>query len=147
MLILQVPIYIVAQLLGSVLASGSLYLIFDVKDEAFFGTIPVGTNVQSFVLEIIISFLLMFVISGVATDNRSVSQQPTLILFSLIFKKKIIHILLMFPWQIGELAGIAIGMTILLNVLVAGYPNSYVYVVQLIKLLSESKEIFLTKFS
>ncbi|KAL9456893.1 hypothetical protein AB3S75_006013 [Citrus x aurantiifolia] len=88
----QVPIYIVAQLLGSVLASGSLYLIFDVKDEAFFGTIPVGTNVQSFVLEIIISFLLMFVISGVATDNRS----------------------------IGELAGIAIGMTILLNVLVAG---------------------------
>ncbi|KAK9223090.1 hypothetical protein WN944_011532 [Citrus x changshan-huyou] len=87
-----VPIYIVAQLLGSVLASGSLYLIFDVKDEAFFGTIPVGTNVQSFVLEIIISFLLMFVISGVATDNRS----------------------------IGELAGIAIGMTILLNVLVAG---------------------------
>lgn len=147
MLILQVPIYIVAQLLGSVLASGSLYLIFDVKDEAFFGTIPVGTNVQSFVLEIIISFLLMFVISGVATDNRSVSQQSTLILFSLILKKKIIHILLMFPWQIGELAGIAIGMTILLNVLVAGYPNSYVYVVQLIKLLSESKEIFLTKFS
>lgn len=53
----------------------------------------------------------------------------------------------MFPWQIGELAGIAIGMTILLNVLVAGYPNSYVYVVQLIKLLSESKDIFLTKFS
>lgn len=88
MLILQVPIYIVAQLLGSVLASGSLYLIFDVKDKAFFGTIPVGTNVQSFVLEIIISFLLMFVISGVATDNRSVSQQSTLILFSLIFKKK-----------------------------------------------------------
>lgn len=88
MLILQVPIYIVAQLLGSVLASGSLYLIFDVKDEAFFGTIPVGTNVQSFVLEIIISFLLMFVISGVATDNRSVSQQSTLIIFSLIFKKK-----------------------------------------------------------
>lgn len=91
MLILQVPIYIVAQLLGSVLASGSLYLIFDVKDEAFFGTIPVGTNVQSFVLEIIISFLLMFVISGVATDNRSVSQQSTLILFSLIFKKKKNH--------------------------------------------------------
>lgn len=88
----QVPIYVVAQLLGSVLASGSLYLIFDVKDEAFFGTIPVGSNVQSLVLEIIISFLLMFVISGVATDNRS----------------------------IGELAGIAIGMTILLNVFVAG---------------------------
>ncbi|XP_027152441.1 probable aquaporin NIP-type [Coffea eugenioides] len=88
----QVPLYIVAQLLGAILASGTLCLIFDVKAQAFFGTVPTGSNVQSLVLEFVISFLLMFVISGVATDNRS----------------------------IGELAGIAIGMTILINVLVAG---------------------------
>ncbi|CAN4121691.1 unnamed protein product [Withania somnifera] len=62
------------------------------KKRGIFGTEPVGSNVQSLILEFIISYLLMFVISGVATDNRSV----------------------------GELAGIAIGMTILLNVLVAG---------------------------
>ncbi|KAL3501872.1 hypothetical protein ACH5RR_036321 [Cinchona calisaya] len=91
-LIVMVPLYIVAQLIGAILASGTLYLLFDVKAQAFFGTTPTGSNVQSLVLEFVISFLLMFVISGVATDNRS----------------------------IGELAGIAIGMTILINVLVAG---------------------------
>ncbi|EAZ22341.1 hypothetical protein OsJ_05995 [Oryza sativa Japonica Group] len=47
---------------------------------------------QSLVLEFIITFYLMFVISGVATDNRA----------------------------IGELAGLAVGATILLNVLIAG---------------------------
>ncbi|KAF9673986.1 hypothetical protein SADUNF_Sadunf10G0080800 [Salix dunnii] len=88
----QVPLYMVAQLLGSLLASGTLSLLFNVTEEAYFGTIPVGPDIRSFVTEIIISFLLMFVISGVATDNRA----------------------------IGELAGIAVGMTIMLNVFVAG---------------------------
>ncbi|KAJ0430823.1 putative major intrinsic protein [Helianthus annuus] len=88
-----VPSYISAQLLGSILASGTLCLLFDVEQKHFFGTLPTGSNVRSLVLEIIISFLLMFVISGVATDNRAT----------------------------GELAGIAIGMTILMNVLLAGY--------------------------
>jgi aquaporin NIP len=63
----------VAQLLGSLLASGTLSLLFSVTGEAYFGTIPVGPDIRSFVTEIIISFLLMFVISGVATDNRAVS--------------------------------------------------------------------------
>ncbi|KAK2999749.1 hypothetical protein RJ639_023393 [Escallonia herrerae] len=88
----QVPLYIMAQLMGSILASGTLSLMFDVTPQAYYGTVPVGSNVQSLVIEIIISFLLMFVISGVATDNRA----------------------------IGELAGIAVGMTIMLNVFVAG---------------------------
>ncbi|XP_011038657.1 PREDICTED: probable aquaporin NIP-type [Populus euphratica] len=88
----QVPLYIMAQLLGSLIASGTLSLLFSVTSEAYFGTMPVGSDIRSFVTEIIISFLLMFVISGVATDNRA----------------------------IGELAGIAVGMTIMLNVFVAG---------------------------
>ncbi|PWA72423.1 major intrinsic protein, Aquaporin-like protein [Artemisia annua] len=88
----QVPSYIAGQLLGSLLASATVYMLFDVEQKYFFGTVPNGSNVRSLVLEIIISFLLMFVISGVATDNRST----------------------------GELAGIAIGMTILMNVLIAG---------------------------
>ncbi|CAH9096016.1 unnamed protein product [Cuscuta epithymum] len=88
----QVPMYILAQLVGSILASGTLYVLLGVKSEAFFGTLPAGSDIQSFIIEFIMSFLLMFVISGVATDNRA----------------------------IGELAGIAIGMTILISVLVAG---------------------------
>ncbi|KAA8530644.1 hypothetical protein F0562_005422 [Nyssa sinensis] len=88
----QVPLYIAAQMMGSILASGTLSLVFDVTPDAYFGTVPTGSNLQSLVIEIIITFLLMFVISGVATDNRA----------------------------IGELAGIAVGMTIMLNVFVAG---------------------------
>ncbi|KAE8021996.1 hypothetical protein FH972_007837 [Carpinus fangiana] len=88
----EVPLYIAAQLMGSILASGTLALVFDVTPDAYFGTVPVGSNTQALVLEIICSFLLMFVISGVATDSRAIS----------------------------EVAGIAVGMTILLNVFIAG---------------------------
>ncbi|GMY24236.1 putative aquaporin nip-type [Fagus crenata] len=89
----EAPLYIVAQLMGSILASGTLALVFDVTPNAYFGTVPVGSNGQSLVLEIVISFLLMFVISGVGTDDRAAT---------------------------GDLGGIAVGMTILLNVFVAG---------------------------
>lgn len=68
----EVPAYIVAQLIGSIMASGALVLMFDVTPKAYFGTVPVGSDGQSFVLEIFISFLLMFVISGVSTDSRAV---------------------------------------------------------------------------
>lgn len=35
-------------------------------------TVPSGSDMQSFVLEIFVTFLLMFVISAVATDTRAV---------------------------------------------------------------------------
>lgn len=88
----QVPAYIAAQILGSTLASGTLRLIFNGEEDHFTGTLPNGSDVQSLVLEFIITFYLMFVISGVATDNRA----------------------------IGELAGLAVGATVLLNVMFAG---------------------------
>lgn len=74
-LMLQVPPYVLAQVAGATLASGTLRLMFGGKHEHFPGTIPAGSNVQSLVLEFIISFYLMFVISGVATDNRAVSHR------------------------------------------------------------------------
>ncbi|CAN6471790.1 unnamed protein product [Victoria cruziana] len=89
----HVTAYMAAQVLGSVMASGALHLLFDVKPSYYFGTVPVDTTVQSFVIEIVISFILMFIISGVVTDTRS----------------------------IDELAGIAVGAMILLYVLVARY--------------------------
>ncbi|CAA7055679.1 unnamed protein product [Microthlaspi erraticum] len=67
----QVPSYICAQLAGSLLASLTLKIMFKITPEAYFGTIPTDSNVRALVSEIIISFLLMFVISGVATDNRA----------------------------------------------------------------------------
>ncbi|CAK9166342.1 unnamed protein product, partial [Ilex paraguariensis] len=83
----QVPAYISAQVLGSTLASGTLRLIFNGKHDHFAGTLPTGTDVQSLVVEFIITFYLMFVISGVATDNRAVSFYSYHLPISLYFAK------------------------------------------------------------
>ncbi|XP_020089052.1 probable aquaporin NIP-type [Ananas comosus] len=88
----EAPLYIVAQLVGATFGSGVLYLLLKPKPEQFYGTTPVGSDIQSFVLEIIISFLLMFVISGASADTRA----------------------------IGELGGLAVGATILIACLAAG---------------------------
>ncbi|KFK28558.1 hypothetical protein AALP_AA7G012000 [Arabis alpina] len=95
----QVPAYVVAQVIGATLAAATLRLLFGLdhdvcsgKHDVFIGNSPSGTNLQGFVMEFIVTFFLMFVTSGVATDNRA----------------------------IGELAGLAIGATVVLNVLFAG---------------------------
>lgn len=88
----QVPVYVISQVTGSVLASGTLRLLFNGTQDHFAGTLPAGSDMQSFVIEFIITFYLMFVISGVGTDDRAV----------------------------GELAGVLVGATVLLNVMFAG---------------------------
>ncbi|PPD91246.1 hypothetical protein GOBAR_DD11815 [Gossypium barbadense] len=69
----QVPAYISAQVLGSTMAAGTLRLLFSGPHDVFAGTSPQGSDFQAFVIEFIITFYLMFIISGVATDNRAVS--------------------------------------------------------------------------
>ena len=69
---LQVLPYISAQVVGSTLASGTLRLMFNGKHDHFAGTHPTGSDLQAFVMEFIITFYLMFVVSGVATDTRAV---------------------------------------------------------------------------
>ncbi|KMZ62949.1 Aquaporin NIP1-1 [Zostera marina] len=88
----QVPAYISAQVFASILASGTLRLIFGGSRELFAGTTPDGSDIQSFVLEFIATFYLMFVISSVGTDIRA----------------------------FGKFAGIAIGGTVSINVIIAG---------------------------
>ncbi|KAM0068089.1 putative major intrinsic protein [Helianthus debilis subsp. tardiflorus] len=88
----EVGLYIVSQLLGSIVASGTLRLIMNITSDAFFGTIPAGSAGQSFVVEIVITFILMFVISGASNDDRAIKKH----------------------------GGIAVGMTIMLNVFVGG---------------------------
>ncbi|KAD3067459.1 hypothetical protein E3N88_35339 [Mikania micrantha] len=88
----EVAVYIVSQLSGSILASGILSLIMNVTPEAYFGTIPAGSTLQSFFVEIIITFILMFVISGASNDHRAIKKH----------------------------GGIVVGMTIMLNVFVGG---------------------------
>eukprot|EP00249_Psilotum_nudum_P036185 c6529_g1_i1 orf=395-1303(-) len=87
----EVPVYVGAQFLAAITACFCLRLIFG--SVAHIGaTLPAGSDVQALFIEIIATFILMFVVSAVATDSRAV----------------------------GELAGLAIGSTIALNALFAG---------------------------
>jgi MIP family channel proteins len=62
--------YIVAQAAGAILASLAARAIHgDIADLA--PTVPSGSAMDAFWVEIIATFLLVFVVSGVATDKRS----------------------------------------------------------------------------
>ncbi|KAM7471641.1 hypothetical protein LguiA_009824 [Lonicera macranthoides] len=87
----HVPVYVGAQVVASLCAAFALKAIFHPIMSGGV-TVPSGGYGQAFVLELIISFNLMFVVTAVATDTRAV----------------------------GELAGIAVGATVMLNILIAG---------------------------
>ncbi|XP_076881432.1 putative aquaporin NIP5-1 [Bidens hawaiensis] len=87
----HVPAYILAQVSASICASFALKGVF----HPFMSggvTVPSVSTGQAFALEFLITFNLLFVVTAVATDTRAV----------------------------GELAGIAVGATVMLNILVAG---------------------------
>jgi aquaporin Z len=83
--------YIVSQLAGALLASGILKIMFP-GNESLGATIPAGSAMQSFILELILTFLLMLVIINVATGSK----------------------------EQGLFAGIAIGSVVLLEAMFAG---------------------------
>ena len=87
----EVPYYWVSQIIGAVLASGALSLMFGTIGNMG-ATVPYGSDIQSLALEIILTFILMFVIMAMATDKRSV----------------------------GGAAAVAIGMTVALEAMFAG---------------------------
>lgn len=87
----QVPVYIGAQMLASICAAFILEGVFNPMMGGGV-TVPSVNYAQAFALEFIITFNLMFVVTAVATDTRAV----------------------------GELAGIAVGATVMLNILIAG---------------------------
>ncbi|KAH9288114.1 hypothetical protein KI387_032231, partial [Taxus chinensis] len=87
----DVPGYIAAQFVGSVSAGFVLRLLLG-KVTHIAATVPTGSDMQSFVMEILVTFLLMFVVCSVATDSRA----------------------------IGEMAGLAVGATVAMDVIIAG---------------------------
>ncbi len=83
--------YIVSQSVGALLASIILQFLFPANK--FLGaTIPLGSDLQSFVLEFFLTFFLMLVIINVATGSK----------------------------EQGMFAGLAIGSTVLLEAMFAG---------------------------
>ena len=65
----QVFPYILTQCLGAFAASGTLRFLFP-TDASLGSTLPAGADMQSFVLELILTFLLMFVILNVSTGAK-----------------------------------------------------------------------------
>lgn len=87
----QVPPYVLSQCLAAILASGLLLLLFP-EASTLGETLPAGSVWQSFVLEILLTFFLMFVIINVAQGAK----------------------------EVGLLAGLAIGFTVLLAAMLGG---------------------------
>ncbi len=86
-----VPPYIVSQCLGA-LAASALWLLLVPGHSDYGATLPSGSDWQSWVLEVVLSFFLMFVILNVATGAK----------------------------EKGLMAGVAIGATVALDALFGG---------------------------
>ena len=87
----EIAPYMISQAIGAFLASGILKYLFPAND--FLGsTLPNGLPMQSFVLELILTFILMFVILRVAKGSK----------------------------EQGMFAGLAIGFIVLLEAMFAG---------------------------
>jgi aquaporin NIP len=87
----QLLLYILSQAVGAFIASLTLKFLF-AGNEFLGATIPAGSDLQSFVLEVILTFFLMLVIINVATGSK----------------------------EQGMFAGLAIGSTVLLEAMFAG---------------------------
>lgn len=67
----QVPLYAAAQLSGATSAAFSLrILLHPIKEIGI--TSPSGPEFQALLMEIVVSFTMMFVTSAVATDTKAV---------------------------------------------------------------------------
>ncbi|OQP66341.1 aquaporin [Niastella vici] len=87
----QVLPYIISQVTGALLASITLHCLFP-GNETLGVTLPAGSEMQSFVLEFLLTFFLMLVVINVATGSK----------------------------EQGMFAGLAIGSTVLLEAMFAG---------------------------
>lgn len=87
----EIAPYIISQIVGGIVASLVLHFLFS-QNENLGATNPNGSNSQSFILEFILTFLLMLVILQVAHGSK----------------------------ETGMIAGIAIGAVVLLEAMFAG---------------------------
>lgn len=61
--------YLISQLLGAILASATLFLLFP-ETSTMGETLPNGSEIQSFVFEVILTFFLMFTILAISTNEQ-----------------------------------------------------------------------------
>ncbi|MDY7093444.1 MAG: MIP family channel protein [Acidobacteriota bacterium] len=73
----DVPAYLVAQILGASGAAATLAAVFGPQG-TLGATLPAGAPGASLLLEVLLTAILMFVITSVATDTRAVGQMAGL---------------------------------------------------------------------
>lgn len=73
LVLVQVPFYIVAQITGSMIASFTLRELLESITSDIGTTTPSGTDFQALVMEVVVTFSMMFVASAVSTDTKAVS--------------------------------------------------------------------------
>lgn len=66
----EVPGYIGAQLAGAIAASVLLHLLFPLNPAALGATLPAGSDLQSFVFEMVLTAILMLTILSVSTGSK-----------------------------------------------------------------------------
>lgn len=118
--------YVLSQILGSTLACLTLKVLFNHQNNILPTLTQYSTpttDLEAFLWEFIITFILMLTINGAATDDRSVcflflsSASLNLVLFGML---KVLTLILKRLTQSKELAGVAIGVTLMFNVIIAG---------------------------
>lgn len=62
--------YVGSQIVGATLASGVLHFLFPTDPTHLGATLPAGSEMQSFVLEVVLTLFLMFVILNVSTGPK-----------------------------------------------------------------------------
>ncbi|XP_047335197.1 aquaporin NIP2-1-like [Impatiens glandulifera] len=87
----QVPVYAAAQLTGAISAGFTLRILLHPIEKVGI-TSPSGSDIQALLMELVVTFSMMFVTSAVATDTKA----------------------------IGELAGIAVGSAVCITSILAG---------------------------
>jgi aquaporin Z len=65
----RVPAYVTSQCAGALAASELLYVLFP-SNSTLGATVPAGSAIQSFTLEVVLTLFLMFVILGVSTGAK-----------------------------------------------------------------------------
>jgi aquaporin NIP len=82
----EVPAYITSQLLGAIAASLLLHFLFPNNDKLG-ATLPTGSELQSFILEFLLTFFLMLVIIRVTRGSKETSALAGILIGMIVLPK------------------------------------------------------------
>ncbi|GMP56518.1 hypothetical protein CsSME_00020969 [Camellia sinensis var. sinensis] len=106
----QVPLYIIAQIMGSTLATYVGSLVYGIKSELMI-TRPLQGSTTAFWVELIATFIIMFLASSLEYQSKYVSSN---------FRTFLLIIATGIASKVGHLSGFIVGTAIGLAVLISG---------------------------